>query len=93
MIQHLDAVHDKWFVIGAKLGIPVTQLKQIEELYLFFKDGSKHSLVEMIQYWLGTTPNASWEQVTNALEHIGQKELASTINQKYACGQPSCEYA
>ena len=85
MLQHLDAVRNEWFTIGIALNVPFNMLKQIEKLAFYLTDGSKESMVKMIQYWLDSTPSASWEQVASALKHCDQLKLASTINQKYIC--------
>ena len=60
-------------------------LRQTELSTLRLRDASKQAMVKMFQYWLNTTPSASWEQVASALERGGQLKLASTINQKYIC--------
>ena len=40
-------------------------------------------MVEMLQYWLDTTPAACWQQVITNLEQVDLIALASRIKEKY----------
>ena len=84
MLQHLNEVRNEWFMIGIAIGVPLTKLREIEASYT--KEG--RCLLEMVQYWLDTTPAACWEQVARALEQVNQLTLAATIKQKYLWDQP-----
>ena len=74
-----------------------SKLRKIEapyqhcESYLSAAGRLKQQMAEMIQYWLDNTPDASWEQVVRALEHIGHFTLALTIKQQFLWDQPTCE--
>ena len=85
MLQHLNEVKNDWFMIGIALGVPLTKLREIEASYT--KEG--RCLLEMVQYWLDTTPAACWEQVARALKQVNQLTLAATIKQKYLWDQPA----
>ena len=87
MLQHLNEVRNEWFMIGIALGVPITKLREIEAS--FTKEGTMRCLLEMVQYWLDTTPAACWEQVARALEQVNQLTLAATIKQKYLWDQPA----
>ena len=87
MLQHLNEVRNEWFMIGIALGVPLTKLREIEASYT--KEGAMRCMLEMVQYWLDTTPAACWEQVARALEQVNQLTLAATIKQKYLWDQPS----
>ena len=81
MLVHLSEVGSDWFVFGSVLGVPISKLKSIEAYHL--KEGVKRCILEMMQYWLDTTPAACWQQVTAALEQVDLITLASRIKQKY----------
>ena len=81
MLVHLSEVGSDWFVFGIALGVPISKLKSINVSYL--KEGVKRCIVEMLKYWLDTTPGACWEHVTAALEQVGLITLASQVKQKY----------
>ena len=74
-------VHDRQY------SAPLTKLREIEASYT--KEGAMRCMLEMVQYWLDTTPAACWEQVARALEQVNQLTLAATIKQKYLWDQPS----
>ena len=86
MLPHLNEVRNEWFMIGIALGVPFTKLREIEATYT--KEGMTRCVLEMVQYWLDTTPAACWEQVARALEQVNQLRLATTIKQKYLWDQP-----
>ena len=76
-------------MIGIALGVTLTKLREIEASYT--KEGMTRCMLEMVQYWLDTTPTACWEQVARALEQVNQLRLAATIKQKYLWDQPPGE--
>ena len=90
MLQHLNEVRNEWFMIGIALGVRLIKLREIEASYT--KEGMMRCMLEMVQYWLDTTPAACWEQVARALEQVNQLTLAATIKQKYLWDQPSSEW-
>ena len=90
MLHHLDAVHSDWFLIGIALKIPHRKLRSLE--FLHSHSSSNHCMSEMIYYWLDS-PNASWDQVVNALELVGHSELALILKQQYLWDHPTCECA
>ena len=90
MLNHLNEVRNEWFMIGIALGVPLTKLREIEASYT--KEGTMRCMLEMVQYWLDTTPAACWEQVARALEQVNQLTLAATIKQKYLWDQPPSEW-
>ena len=92
MVQYLIAMHNDWFVIALALGLPHYDLENIKRSSIVTgPKGPKRIMVEIIQYWLHRTPDASWEQVVSALELVGHSTLASTIKQQYLLDQPPCE--
>ena len=83
-MAHLDKVGDNWFVFGIALGVPHKKLREIE--ISFSQGGVKRFVVEMIQYWLDTTPSACWKEVARALEQVDCLALASAIKKEYLWG-------
>ena len=81
MLVHLSEVGSDWFVFGVALGMPISKLRSIEASHL--KEGVKRCIVEMLQYWLDTTPAACWQQVIATLEQVDLIALASQIKEKY----------
>ena len=77
----VSEVGSDWFVLGIALGVPIGKMRSIEVSYL--KEGVKRCMVEMLQYWLDTTPAACWQQVSSALEQVDLITLASRVKQKY----------
>ena len=37
----------------------------------------------MLQYWLNSTPDASWSMIITALEKIKHRELSASLREKY----------
>ena len=81
MLVHLSEVGSDWFIFGVALGLQISKLKSIEASHL--KEGVKRCIVEMLQYWLDTTPAASWQQVIATLKQVDLTALASQIEQNY----------
>ena len=97
LLNYFHVMSNDWLKIGRALGVPDSMLHEVEApyqhggLYWPTVDRPKQQMTEMFQYWLDNTPDASWEQVVRALEHIGQSTLALTIKQQQLWVQPSCE--
>ena len=81
MLAHLSEVGSDWFVFGIALGVPISKLKDIETRHS--KEGTMRCIVDAVQYWLDTTPAASWRHVAAALEQVGLLRLALIIKLKY----------
>ena len=71
-----------WFVFGAVLGIPVTELKKIESSH---QEDSDIRKLDMLQYWLHSKLNPTWDEVILALEQTDQLALATRIKHDYLC--------
>ena len=81
MLAHLSEVGSDWFVFGIALGVPISKLRDIETMHC--KEGAVRCIVDAVQYWLDTTPAASWRHVAAALEQVGLLRLAAVIKLKY----------
>ena len=68
-----------WYRLGLFLGLPKYDLNNIEKDY----QDSKRRMLEMVDRWLRSTPTASWEDVVNALQQMGENRVAENIRQKY----------
>ena len=81
MLVHLSEVGSDWFLFSIALGVPISKLRDIETTHC--KEGTMRCIVDAAQYWLDTTPDASWRHVVAALEQVGLLRLAAIIKQKY----------
>ena len=68
-----------WELLGLKLGIPDSYLKEIEH---DFNRLSKRKY-ETMRLWLRIDKNHSWSKLVVALVHINERHLAWTIAEKY----------
>ena len=80
--QLLEALKnsDSWFLFGAMLGVPVSQLRKIE---LDHQKDSNRCKLELLQYWLDTTLSPTWNEIVQALEKTDQLALAAQIKHDY----------
>ena len=80
--QLLDALKksENWFLFGAMLGVPVSQLKKIE---LDHQKDSDRCKLELLQYWLDNTLVPTWNEIVQALEKTDQLALAAQVKHDY----------
>ena len=66
LIDDLVTVVDKWYLIGVKLEVEPSVLKEYEQEY---NNNPRRCLAEMLQYWLdGNTPACvKWETMIEVL--------------------------
>ena len=81
LLDDLVTVVDKWDLIGVKLEIKLSFLKELEQQY---KNNPRRCLIEMLQYWLdGNVPSAimEWETIIAVLRSptIDEAGLAERI--------------
>ena len=76
-----DLVHEiwDWKLLGLKLGIPKSYLKEIEHNYHQLQDRK----LETLSKWLQIDECPSWSTLVEALVCIHQRHLARTIAEKY----------
>ena len=72
-----------WFLLGINLGLQKHELTKIERDY----QGNDRRRVEMLNLWLQRTPNATWEDVVDALQQMGENRVAENIREKYIRGR------
>ena len=75
-----------WYMLGAYLNVPVYQLNKIQSTNT--QDGVERCKLEMLQYWLNTTMNASWKDVIRALEQLDMLTLAARLKSKFLWTSP-----
>lgn len=66
-----------WFGLGTQLEVKHSRLKKIQR-EIDTEDGRR---CEMINYWLNTDPEASWEKLSEALIRVDHHALADKIKQ------------
>ena len=70
-----------WYSLGVALRVPPCKLKEIRQSAP--QDGIQYWRIELLQYWLDSTPSASWRDIVTALEKIGQHTLSARLREKY----------
>ena len=76
-----NRVADKWKRLGVYLGLPKAALDTIK------RESSEDSLMEMLDCWLKqVTPPPSWVTIIEAIEALGDKQLAVELKTKYCTG-------
>ena len=68
-----------WFGLGTQLEVKHSRLKKIRR-EIDTEDGRR---CEMINYWLNTDPEASWEKLSEALVRVDHHALADKINKRF----------
>ena len=67
--------------LGVALKMPPGKLKEIRQSAP--QEGMQYWRIELLQYWLDSTPDASWSMIITALEKIGHHTLSATLREKY----------
>ena len=70
-----------WYSLGVALRVPPSKLKEIRQSAP--QEGIQYWRIELLQYWLDSTPSASWRDIITALEKIGQHTLSARLREKY----------
>ena len=74
-------VASKWKLIGIQLEIPEGMLATTTERKM---GDPQQCLVEMLEWWLKRVdPPATWSAIADAVEFLGEEQLASGLRQKY----------
>ena len=61
--------------------MPPSKLKEIMQSAP--QVGIQYWRIELLQYWLDSTPSASWRDIVTALEKNGQHTLSARLREKY----------
>ena len=70
-----------WYSLGVFLLVPVSKLQEI--MTMSSQGGTARWRIDLLQYWLDSTPTASWSDIITALEKIGHRTLSSNLRLKY----------
>ena len=74
-----------WYSLGVVLKVPPSKLKEIRQSAP--QEGIQYWRIELLQYWLDSTPDASWSMIITALEKIGHHTLSARLREKYCASQ------
>ena len=70
-----------WYVLGASLRIPITQLESIKLNNA--SEGLEKQKTSMFHFWLQFNANASWKEIVQVLELNDYFALAEKVKRKY----------
>ena len=80
LTEELAGMSD-WYSLGVALLVPVSKLQEIMASSL--QGGIARWRIDLLQYWLDSTPTASWSDIITALEKIGHHTLSTGLRSKY----------
>ena len=80
LTEELAGMND-WYSLGVALLVPVSKLQEI--MALSPQGGIARWRIDLLQYWLDSTPTASWTDVITALEKIGHHTLSTRLRSNY----------
>ena len=81
LMRELRAKAADWEDIGVELEVDDGELKQIKQDNA---TDSKSCLRELFRKWLTReSPEPSWAAITDAVEHLRDEKLATTLRSKY----------
>ena len=66
-----------WYNLGLHLGLSVKQLKNIRRKY--YRLGEERMKTIMFEVWLKSFPSASWADLIDALNEMGEDSVASRV--------------
>ena len=70
-----------WYALGVALKVPPSKLKEIRQSAP--QEGIQYWRIELLQYWLDSTPDASWSMIITALEKIGHHTLSARLRDNH----------
>ena len=81
LIKALNEVFSDWETLGIRLDVKWTKIREIA------KSRSHREphlcLADLMDFWLGSDVDASWERVAMALEEMDKQDLARRIRSVY----------
>ena len=79
----------RWEEIGTELNIPPAAINNIERN----KRGNVNMCtLGLIDHWLRTDIEATWEKLAQALENLNENDVAADIREKYIPGSGSIPF-
>ena len=76
----MNDVTAQWVLLGVQLNVPYSKLQAIRCTH---KEDPVSCMMEMINCWLSTTPDAKWSIIVQAIAEIGNQLLARKIAQNH----------
>ena len=73
---------ENWHCLGVSLGLKGHQLREIEQNY---PRDTKRCKNEMLDVWVRSSKNCTWEAVITALRLMQEQVVADGILMKYCC--------
>ena len=70
-----------WYSLGVALRVPPNKLQEIQKSSP--QEKIQRWRIDLLQYWLESTPDASWSMIITALEKIGHHTLSARLRDKY----------
>ena len=80
LTEELVEIND-WYSLGVALMVPLSKLEEIQKSTP--QEGIQRWRINLLQYWLNSTPSASWRNIVAALEKIGHHTLSAQLRDKY----------
>ena len=80
-----------WYSLGVALRVHPNKLQEIQKSCP--QEGIQRWRIDMLQHWLNSTPDASWNDIIAALKTIGHHTLSAKLREKYnlpLAGQQDC---
>ena len=77
-LMHLHV--SDWYRLGMELNLMSDDLDIIED---DFRGDTRKQTCKMFKLWLRTQPNASYEQLIEALNKVGCEKVANSLCKKY----------
>ena len=70
-----------WYSLGVALRVHPNKLQEIQKSSP--QEGIQRWRIDLLHYWLNSTPDASWNDIVVALEKIGHNTLSVQLRAKY----------
>ena len=82
LYQKLFHVRARWYSVGLSLGLLPSTLDDIQDKH---NRSSERCIATVLEKWLATKPDATWDDVIEMLESpsLNEKTLAKEIRQQY----------
>ena len=76
-VREVMAEVGNWMNVGIGLGVPGSKLQEIKQQ----SSTEREKSLALVDYWVNTDPNASWEQLARALYRMGEHRAAAVTKQ------------
>ena len=76
-VREVMAEVGNWVSVGIELGVPVSKLNEISQQ----SSTEREKSLALVDYWVNTDPDASWEKLAQALYQCGEHRAAAVTKQ------------